>query len=496
MANPRGRPKNNTFKPEKKVHEYYVPPRNEYGRSNVQPLWSLTPKDSTTQKYSNDTIVTFLNNPYQNYKKLQNVSNYFLYNSAIYNNFLDYLSNVFSWDYILYCEGSDEANGVTAKNRYINSAQLIKKINVKSLFPSMLKRVLANGECYFYNISDSSNSIIVEIDSSICKLAYIDSDGLWRYYIDATQIDANRAYEYPDEIYNFYKQWVNGGKQRNKIVVDGIEIPQYLHLVSNKGFAIFSHMKKTQHDYPYLASMFCDLNNLESDKAYMSEYIRESNTKLVHMKVPTNKDTGEPLMEKDTVGAYHDSAKSHLPRNVAPLTNPFEVNAINLDTAQDRVLNAVEHSTKVVMQDGGISESIFNATTTLGLEYSTLADASKLFPLLYFFENFINSLIKNWKCKVVFLRDTIFNQLDWNERYYANLQAGGSRSLFVATSGLEPYDFLNLAKTEQVLGIDELLEPKLNSSQMNQSDLDAKNGAPKKKPKDASDSTNKVNETK
>ena len=35
------------------------------------------------------------------------------------------------------------------------------------------------------------------------------------------------------------------------------------------------------------------------------------------------------------------------------------------------------------MQDSGISESIFNAEY-IRLEYSTLADASKIYPLLYF----------------------------------------------------------------------------------------------------------------
>jgi hypothetical protein len=52
-----------------------------------------------------------------------------------------------------------------------------------------------------------------------------------------------------------------------------------------------------------------------------------------------------------------------------------------------------------------------------------------------------------------------------------------------------------LAKTEKSLDFDSMLEPKANASQMNGDEANTANGRPKKRPKDASDSTNKVNDT-
>ena len=470
------------------VEQEFFVPRN-FARSNVQPLWATTPRNSATRKYTSEQINNFLLNPYGNYKSLQGVSNYLLYNSPMYNNFLDYLSNILTWDYVLACEDVDKVNKKTLENRYYEAAKVVHKINVKTIFPALLRRSLANGECYFYNMMDESNNIIVEIDSEICQLSQITEDNIWTYYVNVSLIDPLRVYEYPEEIRGYHEDWINGGKKKDKKEVDGITVPGYLYQVSNKGFAIFAHMRKVQHDYPYFAEMFGDLNTLESDKDYMNDYIKESNTKLIHMKVPVD-DQGKPLMDEKVIRIYHESAKEHLPRNVAPLTNPFEVEGITLDKAQSNIINLVEHSNKVVMQDSGISDSIFNAASTLGLEYSTLADASKIYPFLYFFENFVNLQIKQYKCKIKFLKINWFNQLDWHERYYGDVQAGGSRSLFVSTSGIEPFDFINLAKTEKALGMDDMLEPKLNSSQMNTDDLNKKNGAPKKKAKDATDSTN------
>jgi hypothetical protein len=471
---------------QQKQYEFYVP-RN-YARSMIQPLWATAPNNSATRLYKTEQIGRFLLHPYNSYKELQNISNYLLYTSSAYNNFLDYLSNSLTFDYILQCEDTDKVNKATIEKRYIESAKIVHKINVKSIFPALLKRVLTNGETYFYNMSDSNNSIIVEIDSNICQLAQIDNNNIWRYYVNLSLIDSTKAYELPEEIYNAYKNWVDGGKSKEKKEIDGITVPNYLYLVSDKGFAIFVHMRKTQHDYPYLAHMFEDLNDLESDKSYMNEFIKNNNIKLIHQKIPTNSETGMPLMDKDIIQSYHDSAKEHLPSMVAPLTNPFEIQSLSLDKSQSTAINLVEHSTKVVMQDSGISDTIFNANSTNGLKYATLADSTKLYCLLYFFENFVNLQIKQYKCKIKFLRINYYNQLEWHERYYADVQAGGSRSLFVCTGGLEPYDMINVSKTEKVLGIDDLLEPKVNSSQMSGKE-ENKNGRPNKKEDDKSDST-------
>jgi len=473
-----------------KPNEFFVP-RN-FARSQVQPLWTTSPNNSSTRKYTSDAIGKLLLHPYSSYKELQNISNYLLYTSSAYNNFLDYLANALTWDYVLACEDLEKVNKTTIENRYIESAKTVYKINVKAIFSAMLKRVLANGETYFYNLTDNSNSIIVEIDSNICQLAQIDSNNIWRYYINLSFINSANLLELPEEIQTAYKKWIDNGKPKKKVLIDGFELPEYLYPVSDKGFAIFIHMRKTQHDYPYLAHMFEDLNDLESDKTYMNDYIKENNIKLIHMKVPTDKDSGLPLMDKDVMQIYHDSAKEHLPSNVAPLTNPFTVESIALDKSQSTAINLVEHSTKVIMQDSGISDTIFNANSTNGLKYATLADATKLYPLFYFFENFVNLQIKQYKCKIKFLRINYYNQLEWHERFYADVQAGGSRSLFAVTGGIEPYDIINLAKTEKAIGMDDLLEPKINASQ--QSGIENDNGRPKKKEDKASDSTNKVNE--
>jgi len=236
--------------------------------------------------------------------------------------------------------------------------------------------------------------------------------------------------------------------------------------------------------------MFSDLSLLNTDKSYFNEFIKDDAVKVIHQQVPTN-DEGIPLMGKEIIEAYHSSSKEHVGKNISIMTNPFKVEGIALDKNQQSAINVVEQDIKVISNDTGISDTIFNATTTNGLGYSTKSDSARMFPELYFFTNLVNFKIKQHKCQVEFLHINIFEKPDVHESHRADLLSGGSRSLFMASSEIDLYTYINLAEMEKLLDFDSILPPKLNASQGNLEDLNP-NGAPKKKDGDKADSTTKV----
>lgn len=467
--------------------EYHYIPRN-YAKSRVDPLWANSSSSRTSKAFSVDEIKTMLKNPYINYKKLQMVSDYLLSNNSNYENIIDYLANIMTFDYIVYPNGLKEEKQVTIKNRLKESARTISKINLRSMFPHMLKQALLYGESYWYDLSDSENTIVVEIPRDICVLSHINDDNLWIYYIDLALIKPTALYELPDEIIMAYKKWIDNGKPTKKSKEEGFEhLPMSYYEVSNKGFAIFAHMRKMAHDYPLLAHMFVDLITLGEDKSYFNEFTKEDAVKTVHQKVPIDKDSGVPLMDREVIGAYHEASKEAVGRNISVMTTPFDVEGISLDSNKQSSINLVEHGIKLVQNDSGISETIFNANTTNGLGYSTKADAARMYPLLYFFTNFVNYKIKSQKFAVQFLRINIFNQEDMHEEYRTDLLSGGSRQLFMCTSGIDLYSYLNTLEMEEMLGFDDMLEAKLNASQMGDNQND--NGRPQKVEDDKKEST-------
>lgn len=457
--------------------EFFVP-RNQFSKSYVHPIWTRNNNSgSTGKKYTNAQIDTMLQNPYMNYKQLQDVSNYFWRTSPFYQNIIYYLGTLMTFDGVL-APNSVIDNASALEKRLLSSALAVKKINVKSTFPSMMIRTLLNGETYWYDLSSEKEGItlIEEIPSKYCRLAYIDDiTGLWRYYVDLSLIESTSLYELPPEIIKAYNGYLKLDRTQQKEKTFNpdlnMEVPNYLHLVGENGHAIFVHKDKSQHDYPFLASMFKDINTLEENKDYMDEYLKESNIKLLHLKIPINKETGEPLLEEGFIRAFHDSAKEHLPASTAPLTNPFDVKALNFDRVQDAALNVTKNSKEMAQFGSGISETLFNANTTNGLGYSIEADASKMYPLLSYFTNWVNFKIRTYKFSVSFLQIHRHNREDWHKQYATDLLNGGQRSLFMATNGLDLYDSIMISKMEKLLGFDDWLPAKMNASQMGSQDL-------------------------
>lgn len=463
-------------------------PRN-YARTIVQPLWSNIGASQMSIQYTNDQLKRMLLDPNKNYKELQKASNYFWATNSLYQNFLYYLATMMTFDNYPYPTFITN-NKDTMQQRLLKSAEVIKKAQVKEIAPMMLLRTLINGETYWYDLSDDGqNNIFVEIPFEYCQLALIDDDNIWRYFIDLNTINEETINELPTEIKDAYEEYRDRtGKRKKTRIIEGIEMPINFYLVSKKGFSMFAHMQKNVHDYPYLASMFMDFNSYEDNKDYYNQFLKSDNIKLIHLKIPVDKDTGIPIMDRDTIAKYHESAKEHMPANHAPLTNPFEVQGISVDKGQQAGINIVKHNSDVVHESSGISKTLFDANTTNGLGYSIKADASKMYPFLYYFTNLINYKLKKFRFQVEFLKVNRYDQLEIHKQYAVDLTYGGLRSHFIATSGGELYDFIMASKLETLIDYDQYLPAKLNANQMSGKD-DNESGRPEQDEEDKADGT-------
>jgi hypothetical protein len=130
----------------------------------------------------------------------------------------------------------------------------------------------------------------------------------------------------------------------------------------------------------------------------------------------------------------------------------------------------VQHSEAVVASDSGVSTTIFSANTTNGLAYATSKDVGKMLPYLYYFTYILNYKIKSQKMQVKFLPISLKDRLDWHKQYSADMAMGGSRMLWMATSGIEIYESLKIAEFEKLIDIDSLLPVKMSGNQMNAED--------------------------
>lgn len=456
--------------------EFYVP--REMSRVKLNPLWKQTGYfQSVRVQDTNERIIGWLKDPYVNYRNLQRLSNYFWYTSTFYQNILYYLATGMTFDYLL-TPTTISSNKNNMTKRLEKAAEIVWMSQVKSTFPNMLLRTLIQGETYWYDISDGDNTIFKEIPAEICLFAMIDENNIWRYYVDLSMIQPNTLITLPEEIQKAHKSYVKSGITDKKATkkIGNMEIPAQYYLVSPQGFAMSAHpFFNHVHDYPFLASMFPDLNNFENDKEYFNEYVKNDNIKLVHNRIPLDSD-GEPLLEYGKIKAYHEAAKEHLPSNVAPLTNPFDTKAIALDRSQQATINVVELSQKNAQFASGVSDTMFSASTNTGLRFSILFDLSKIFPFLAFFENLMNYKLRDQKFQISFLPVTHYNKLDWYKEYRSSMAQGGSRWNYISLESTDLLTWLNGAKFADQINLDQYMPNKASAYQ--QSGSESKAGRP------------------
>lgn len=435
-----------------------------------------------SRPFTKEQIEKALRNPLINYQALQQMSNYLYATSSAYQNTIDYFSNIMTFDYIL-SPTDFTSNKTTMMNRLLTAAKKAKQSQVKTVFPKMIERTLIQGESYWYALTDNDNTIYVEIPSRFCEVYEIDSNNLFRYKIRLDLLNDDIVKSLPNEIKNAYNNFhtsKKSNKNKKRDMNDALDSLKYK--VSENGFALLAHGMLSVHDYPYFANSFLDLLQLEEDKEYLNSYIRDDNVKMVHNKIKTN-DEGVPLMPEPVIRQYHETDKKHVPKNVSVSTTPFDKEAISFDSSSRTQINLVEQSKKNVQDDSGVSSLVFNneKSSSNALAQSIRADANRMFPYLKFFNAILSYQLKPYKFSATFLEMDKFNKTDDHEQIRTDLQSGGNRMLFIATSKLEIYDYLQIAQLEKIINIDELLPIMVPGSQQSGIDAEKKNGRPEEK---------------
>jgi len=407
-----------------------------------------------------------LKDPYSNYQILQDYSYRISGLSTFYNNYLEYLANLLTFDYFLYPtkENVDHVE-------YTRLAKDVSKYDVKSFPRVALYDTLKYGESYWIPVTSSqagegNKTMYQKIPKKYCRAYEKDNYGVYRFQINIAMIDYNDLEYMPNEIQQAKKLWEDKNINQPWVTV-------------RNGFALLAHLEYREHDYPYLAHIFTDFLSYEDNKTYYDDYLKEDNVKMVHNKIPIDKENNEPLYGFDVIKAYHEETKKNVPKNVSVATNPFDATALTFDKNSQIQANIVEQSKTNIENGAGINGSIFNTekTTAQILEKSMQKDANNMQRFLPEFENIFNWLFRGKGCKISFVDSNNYNKSVKISNYGQGLNNGGSRLQYIAYTGLEPYEFLQLSEVEKNIDVDSLMPPKAMSAQLSSSEADSP-GAP------------------
>lgn len=461
-----------------------------YAEMMAADLLTIKEKSFSNNNVTKSQVDAFLKNPQKNYSKLQNLSRIFMSKSGVYSRPIYYLANIPLFSYVLAPKGeislySDEEISAS----YYKNAIFMQKFNVKSNFKNITEDLLIDGEGYYYKFETKEGMVFKKINNEFCMPSSLDGFGVIRYALDMKAMKDEDPLHYPDEIAKALELFRTNDK--NDIFINNQFYP-----VSNNGVCFKADTSQSGHAIPPFSCVFKSLLDYEQKQELELGKEILANVKMIHNKIPLDKD-GKPVIPLDGLRPFVDAYRFNLEKkglkdNVFCMINPFDSTAINLNTESNSGSNATKKSLESIYSEMGISSMVFNSEKggAEALKRSVNNDCSMVIKMVIpKFQNYINSELAALSGKVKyachFLDITTENQEARVKEAQSSMTVGGSRSIYMASIGMDVLFAENLLKMERVRGIDEYLVPQQTSHTLSSSDSSKKVGQPSVEEKQA-----------
>ena len=431
--------------------------------TNLNGITFLNKDMQRPRSFTRDNVRKALSNPYENVSTLQQVSSILKSSNGIYAKILVYNSTMLTNNHMITPISNGNINTQEKMLKvYEDVSNFVNKYNIKSTACWIYERVLEQGELYTYKLEGKTQHIIQEFPAQLCKVTAIE-DNVKRFAINLNGISSDVVEYMPMEIQNAYNLF-----KSNKLPSDKL-VDRTYYQVSNKGTA-FTLEKQQTKGVPFYASIFDDLMELEDMKDLKSSNAVIESTKLIHQKLPIDKETGKVLMDMVVAKTYHNATKANMPKGTAITTNPLDLEAISLSDSSTKLDNDIYQTMENAFDTAGINSEIFNGKKNSNMAITSGLVVDSLLPkrLQMMVEDWMNFELGNYKkngtkWKFRFIDSTHFDREDRSTKARENMAYGGSRFEFLACQGYDPLEGINLLKAEQLLGMDDIMIPQATS---------------------------------
>jgi len=421
---------------------------------------------STTRSITSDQVKRYTERPYDNADNLQAAMNYIMHSNGMINEFLYYKADMLMLDHWLLCIDTNKYKDYDKYDKaYGRATQELRKYNIKFNVAWMIRRLIRDGELYIYKQADSEGITFLPIPNKYCQIS--SAKGAVQNYsfnIDAMNDELIQAF--PDDIQKIYNKKKKGTLKNDKNYKDG-----FYPLDKTKGYA-FSLEYLMPKSVPYYTSLLTTLFRLTESEDMDSDNAEVDNFKLLQMVIPTDKNTGEILADGEEASNYFYDTKQVLPRRIGFVGLPYE---LKLSTLGDVSSKDIDYSNKLresAYDSAGISTEMFNSdrSNTQAVIYSQITDSILGFELLKQFTSFLNedfkhnSALKNFE--VCFLETTRYNYLEVRNQLLNSAATYVSKLQLLASYGHEPYIAYQMLKQEEIMKLNDYLQPMVNSHSM------------------------------
>lgn len=385
--------------------------------------------------------------------------------NPIYANIMNYLANMFTWQYKViphkvYTKSKAQSKKTIPEDDYRQiyhlMLEVIESLHIETKFPSLLLNCVLTGAVYFTTISDDN---LLSIDTVILPSQYCRAIGQTQYgtrliqfnleYFDnvTTEEDLEQLLKsFPKEIQKGYKAYSKNNKD-NWITLD----PRFSSAVLMNEYAIPT--------YWYLLGSILDYEKYQDNELQRNENLLKY---IVVHTMPTYQD--RLLFSMDEVQDLHKSLRRIVETgDKARLITTFgDVKVAKIAESDKQANETLEKAYQAIFNNASFNSGLFTSETVTGLKQSLLRDRTMIWKYVQELVNFYNIAVNNWydfkkyQAEIEILPISPYTYNDDIKVYKENATLGISKLDFIIASGTKQKHIEDVFELESFLNLDRI----------------------------------------
>lgn len=471
-----------------------------YAESLTDPKSNLKLSQASLGSLTAESVSKYLDSPESNLESIASLMETLRIKNGVIGRTIDYFKSLLTYNHTVYPtmnkkSGYEMPKGSMNLQEYMEAAEFISKYDIRAFAPYIVQEVLIGGTGYFYKIEDSKGIAYLQFPVTWGRI-YTQSQGVYRWELDMSKIKDDLSVYMPKEIQGAMEDYKDSKKTAEwrdskwyKLSDKAVAFCFNPNVLKNGGFAISE-----------FASLLVD--SFQYEKAKDNVQIKDDidTIRLIHNKIPVDKQ-GVPIMSGDAAKLYDAALRKALPTGIASVTNPMDVENINLSgSGSTKSYSTLSEAQSQLFISTGTPSMMFGQETSSSkiVEMSVRKDSAWVFssivPNIEAYFNYEMSKYRStskmvWRMK--FLRQTVYENSTFPGLMKDSVSVGGLRLDYLASIGYDPIEVVNKLLMEQnMLDIDSLMLPKQMSYTMSSKDT----GRPTAD--DPTDDTERINDAK
>lgn len=404
----------------------------------------------TFYKYTKADILKYLSNPQTYATQLRDASIYLYGSSSHYYRLINYFAKMPTLSYIIVPSNIDVENIDINKFKacYNKAVRYVDNMNIRNEFTKAMTVAWREDAFYGYECSTKDSYYILPLDSKYCKISSV-VDGMLCFAYDFAFFNGKEDTIlpiFPPEFQEKYLIYKNNSQKR------------WQELDSKRTVCLKVNNDILDYCIPPFATTFPSIYDIDDYVDLMKARTETGNYKAFSMRIPTDDDTGDLLLDLDICKSFFKMMLDNLPPNVGAILTPMDIKEHDFEkSGSTETSNEVNNSVETYWQGAGVSSLLFGGgdkPTASTLEISIKSDEEMVFSLVEQIERIINYKLKvnvtgtyKFKCKI--LKTTVFNEDTYADKYLKCAQYSLPTKLMAcAAAGLSPLDVENVLYLE------------------------------------------------